>query len=361
MIVFSIALIIITLVNVFEARKSVLLREVIYNVEESQQSSKIDHAASSQLEKLRQYHIVIRAGYLSASILLIVAVAILYIQHAKLEKTVRDTEAGYKLRFDIETQKAQQKINDANARLQMASEAIKKRNAELSEFSYSISHDLRAPLRAINGFSGILMEEHAGHLDEEGKRALMAIRQNSSRMDELIDDLLDLARVGSMTVNKQWINTQEMVKQVLANHAVKPGTKIKISSLEDVNADPSMLRQVWDILISNAIKFSSRKEKPEIVIGHKKLDNQQVFWVKDDGVGFDPTYTEKLFRLFSRLHTKKEFEGTGAGLAIAKKIIEAHGGNIWAEAVLHEGATVYFSLPPLPRTEEHVMNNILKN
>lgn len=244
-----------------------------------------------------------------------------------------------------EQRKTEQKILEANARLESANEALKKANNELSSFSYSISHDLRAPLRAINGFSAILLEEYNEKLDAGGKKALNTIQQNSTRMDDLIKDLLELARLGNLALNKQRFRMQSLVENVLQDKILKSGTQLKVLNLGETYGDPGLLRQVWENLVSNAIKFSSKTESPTIEIGYSRKSNEHLYWVKDNGVGFDPAYTDKLFKVFSRLHAKKEFEGTGAGLAIVKKIVDTHGGRVWAEAQLLQGATFYFTLP----------------
>jgi light-regulated signal transduction histidine kinase (bacteriophytochrome) len=241
--------------------------------------------------------------------------------------------------------KAEEKILEANVKLQQANEALKKVNDELNAFSYSISHDLKAPLRVITGFSEMLVEDYGDQLDGGGKKALNSIQVNTRRMDALINDLLELAKLGSVAIRKQRLNLGDLVSQVLDGKPVTSNTDITIMPLHETHGDPSLLRQVLENLIENAIKFSSKKENPKIEIGTEKQEKELVFWIKDNGAGFDPAYTDKLFKVFSRLHTKKEFEGTGAGLAIAKKIIDAHGGRIWAEAKLNEGATFYFSLP----------------
>jgi PAS domain S-box-containing protein len=241
--------------------------------------------------------------------------------------------------------KAEQKILEANEKLHQANEALRKVNEELNGFAYSISHDLKAPLRVITGFSEMLSEDYGDHLDESGKKALNSIQQNTKRMDALINDLLDLAKLGAVAVQKQRLDMQQMVEQVLEGKALMPQTEINVMPLSEAQGDPSLLRQVLENLIENAIKFSSKKEKPVIEIGTKSSEKEKVFWIRDNGAGFDPAYSDKLFKVFSRLHTKKEFEGTGAGLAIAKKIIDAHGGKIWADAKVNEGATFYFSLP----------------
>ena len=165
-------------------------------------------------------------------------------------------------------------------------------------------------------------------------------------MDQLIDDLLEISRIGNVVLNKHRVSIRKIIDPLMNTITLKENADFTIGeNLGEVLADVNLIKLVWEILIDNAIKFSSKNENPKIEIGVSNVGDEQHFWIKDNGVGFDPQYTDKLFRLFSRLHSKKEFEGTGAGLAIASKIIEAHEGKIWAEAELAKGATFYFSLP----------------
>jgi light-regulated signal transduction histidine kinase (bacteriophytochrome) len=281
--------------------------------------------------------------------LLLLSVAIIARYHYKTKKLNRILDETRHELAACKTDKEQWQamLHSSEEHQQQLLQAVKKANDEINAFSYSISHDLRAPLRAINGYSAILLEEHHTHLDESGKRALSIIQQNSSRMDELISDLLELAKLGTLAVSKQKFNMHQLVEHVLHEHdkTLKTNTTLNVLPMDEAFADSYLLKKVWDNLISNAIKFSSKAETPVIEIGSARQDGEQIFWIRDNGVGFDPVYTDKLFKVFSRLHGKKEFEGTGAGLAISKKIIEAHGGRIWAEAQLAKGATFYFSLP----------------
>ncbi len=277
-------------------------------------------------------------GLVSGSLLVVSALLVMIRSHVKIEK-LEKSFAEKNLSLSEYNEKAHDKLEKANAILQKA-------NEELNSFSYSISHDLKAPLRAINGFTGILMEEYSDKLDPTARRALIIIQQSATRMDQLINDLVELSRVGNLSLEKQRINMQQLVATVLSAHSLKPEVTVKVHVLPDAYADVSSIRQVWENLISNALKFSSKGAHPVIEIGFSNSNNNEgYYWIKDNGVGFDPLFREKLFKLFSRLHSKKEFEGTGAGLAIARKIIELHGGKIWADAALNEGATFYFFLP----------------
>ena len=219
-------------------------------------------------------------------------------------------------------------------------------NKELEAFSYSVSHDLRAPLRAVNGYAKILEEDYSKVLDEEGRRLLKVVQHNAKKMGALIDDLLAFSRLGRKEVYKFLIKMTELVENVIfelqRDLAHKP--EIIVNKLHPVFADYSLMTQVMMNLISNAIKYSSKKEKPVIKISSEKKGNDIVYSVSDNGTGFDMQYAHKLFGVFQRLHGE-EFEGTGVGLAIVQRIITRHGGKIWVEAELEKGATFYFSLP----------------
>jgi len=221
-------------------------------------------------------------------------------------------------------------------------------NNEMEAFSYTVSHDLRAPLRGIIGFTAILEEKYSSQLDDEAKRLTAIIKKNTLKMGNLIDDLLNFSKIGRNELVKHSINSTEMVHEVIENldpKYVNDKVKWTIASLPNVTGDTNAIRQVWTNLISNAIKYSARKEEPVIEIGSFRHNGQAVFFVKDNGVGFDEQYKDKLFKVFQRLHSMAEFEGTGIGLAIVEKIVSKHGGHVWVEAKEGEGACFYFSLP----------------
>jgi PAS domain S-box-containing protein len=226
---------------------------------------------------------------------------------------------------------------------------LKKSNDDMEAFSYSVSHDLRSPLRGIIGFSSILEEDYAGRLDSEGRRIISIIKKNTLKMGILIDDLLSFSRMGKQALLKVTVDTNALISEVVAElMQSNPGHKIinwQIHVLPEVSADIKTYRQVWINLISNAIKYSSVKDKPVIEIGSYENENQHVFFVKDNGVGFNEEYENKLFKVFQRLHNADEFEGTGVGLAIVEKIITRHAGKVWAEGKEDLGACFYFSLP----------------
>jgi len=233
------------------------------------------------------------------------------------------------------------KVRDRTAQLETV-------NKELEGFSYSVSHDLRAPLRAIVGFASILEEEYAGRLDVEGKRITAIIKKNTMKMGRLIDDLLEFSQMGKHDGMKVTINMGRMVNDIKDAMALQYDThriSWSMGDLPNVNANASMIRQVWVNLIANAIKYSGKNEAPQIEIGAMTKEGEYVYYVVDNGVGFDQQYSEKLFKVFQRLHSPEEFEGTGVGLALVKKIITREGGSVWAESEVGKGACFYFSLP----------------
>jgi len=243
-------------------------------------------------------------------------------------------------------------LNEFNQNLELKvherTEQLETVNKELEGFSYSVSHDLRAPLRAIVGFTSILEEEYANRLDVEGKRITSIIKKNTMKMGRLIDDLLEFSQLGRHDGTKTSFNMQKMVKDVKDVLATQYNTgKINwsIGDLPNVNANASMIRQVWVNLIANAIKYSGKMEAPQIEIGAMTKVSEYVFFVTDNGVGFDQQYSDKLFKVFQRLHSAEEFEGTGVGLALVNKIITREGGSVWAESEPGKGASFYFSLP----------------
>ncbi|HNY14471.1 MAG TPA: ATP-binding protein, partial [Bacteroidales bacterium] len=221
-------------------------------------------------------------------------------------------------------------------------------NKELEAFSYSISHDLRAPLRGIDGFTRILTEEYSDHLDDEGKRLCSVIRENTLKMSKLIEDLLAFSKLGKKELNISVIRMDNMVNSIF-HEITTPGEReritMKIQNLHDSQGDTNMMRQVWANLLSNAVKFTSKKPDPVIEISSETETNRTIYHVKDNGAGFDMKYASKLFGVFQRLHLLSDFEGTGVGLATVQRIINKHGGQIWAVGKVNEGATFSFSLP----------------
>jgi len=219
-------------------------------------------------------------------------------------------------------------------------------NQELESFCYSVSHDLRAPLRAINGFSQILLEEYLDKLDDEGRRLLNIIQGNTHKMAELIDNLLSLSRVGRREIELSVIDMDKLI-QTVSNEigTTEENLQIYLKPIPPARGDGGMIRQVFFHLIANAIKFTRSSKAAMIEVGGYTQDPENIYYVRDNGIGFDMQYIDKLFGAFQRLHSGEEFEGTGIGLATVKRIINRHGGRVWAEGKENEGATFYFSLP----------------
>lgn len=235
----------------------------------------------------------------------------------------------------------EQRVVERTAELEAA-------NKELEAFSYSVSHDLRAPLRHIEGFVEILRASKAGTLDNEGRHHLQTIADSSRQMGKLIDDLLGFSRTARVELRKVNVNLNDIVRSVV--HEMEPDTANRdvqwnIGELPQVEGDPALLRQVFFNLLANALKYTRTRRQALIEIGSTRTENETIIFVRDNGVGFDPRYAQKLFGVFQRLHPAVEFEGTGVGLANVRRIITRHGGRTWAESDLDEGATFFFSLP----------------
>ncbi len=246
----------------------------------------------------------------------------------------------------------QEKLKNLNEileeKVEERTQALNTAILELESFSYSISHDLRAPLRSVNGFADILKEDYGNELDEEANRLLDIIKNSGLKMGELIDDILAFSRLGRKELSKSNINMTTLfteVKDEISNEYKDHKSEIQIDNLESISGDNALIRQVIVNLLSNAFKYSTESEIIKIKISSELKEGQVIYSVSDKGVGFDMKYHEKLFGVFQRLHSNSQFEGTGVGLAIVKRIIEKHGGEIWAESVIGNGSTFYFSLP----------------
>jgi PAS domain S-box-containing protein len=230
----------------------------------------------------------------------------------------------------------------------LAEDRVKALNKELESFSYSVSHDLRAPLRAIDGYAQMLEEDYAAKLDHDGQRMLGVVRDNARRMGQLIDDLLAFARLGRQEPALQRIDMTRLAREVADELRGTQPVAIELAELPPARADAALLRQVWANLIGNAIKYSSKKPDARVVVTAREDAEQNVYSVTDNGAGFDMRYVDKLFGVFQRLHRADEFEGTGVGLAIVQRVVTRHGGRVWAEGRLGEGASFHFSLPKAP-------------
>ncbi|HEX7578768.1 MAG TPA: ATP-binding protein, partial [Thermoanaerobaculia bacterium] len=256
----------------------------------------------------------------------------------RTEAALRQSEAKYRqLSADLE-----QRVRERTVQLEAA-------NKELEAFSYSVSHDLRAPLRAIEGFSAKVVEKYGGQVDAEGQRLLGVVRTNARRMARLIDDLLAFSRIGRSEMRCSRLNMEEMARsafgEAVGDAERRARIDFRVGDLPEADGDPALVKQVWVNLLSNAVKFSAGKERPVIEVEGVVDGDRAVYRVRDNGAGFDMAYAGKLFGVFQRLHGMNEFEGTGVGLALVHRIVNRHGGRVWAEGAVGQGATFSFALP----------------
>jgi signal transduction histidine kinase len=268
-----------------------------------------------------------------------------------LAEQIRERESA-----EAALRKAEEDLRELNAQLEQRvsdrTEQLAAANKDLESFSYSVSHDLRAPVRAIAGFSKLLAEHHEDALDDEAKRKLGIVRSEAARMGTLIDDLLAFSRLGRQALQKRTVDMEELARlnfEALNAEHTERVPSLRLGSLPQALGDRSLLAQVWINLLSNAIKFSSKREQPRIEVNAISDDREHTYFVRDNGAGFDAKYASKLFGVFQRLHDPADFPGTGVGLALVHRIITRHGGRVWAEGRLDEGATFYFTLPRSPK------------
>lgn len=291
----------------------------------------LSRSITSPLEKLAVAARAIAKGDFSQTVVLKRADELGVLAHAfnMMAKEVNDTQ------------------KNLEANVAKRTEQLEKVNKELEAFSYSVSHDLRAPLRAVSGYAAMLKEDHAATLNDEGKRLTDIIVTNARMMGQLIDDLISFSRINRKETETQEVNMQQMVQQVIAE--LKTQRKEKdyrfiVHHLPGCKTDPQLIKQVWLNLVDNAMKYSSLETEPVIEIGATNTNGQTEYFVKDNGVGFDMKYSDKLFGVFQRLHSQHEFEGTGIGLALVKRIIERQNGSVRAEGSVGKGALISFSL-----------------
>ncbi len=272
-----------------------------------------------------------------------------------LEASISRLEVGGEVLLTVILRDITERVRDEQAirdlteslerRVAERTEQLARANRELEAFSYSVSHDLRAPLRAINGFAAILLDNERAALSEDGRQLLDRVKYNALRMGQLIDDILRFSHIGRSELVLSEVDMARLAAQVadeLREHY--PAARVHVGAMPAVQGDQAMLRQVYSNLIGNALKFSSRREAPRVEVGARSEGGAAVFYVGDNGAGFDMAYADKLFGVFQRLHKESEYGGTGVGLAIVKRIVERHGGRVWAESAPGQGAVFYFSL-----------------
>lgn len=281
----------------------------------------------------------------------VAGIALFARQSTRREKERQEADAARNLAADEISKlnsELEQRVLNRTAQLEAA-------NKELEAFSFSVSHDLRAPLRAIDGFSNALLEDYGDKLDDEGKHFLQMLSDNAVKMGKLIDSILSFSRLGRREIEGVELDFGGLADDVIAElRESAPGRNIRfaVGPLPPARGDRVMIRQVLVNLLANAVKFTRPRAEAVIELGGASEAEENVYYVKDNGVGFDMDYAEKLFGVFQRLHVQDEFEGSGIGLAIVKRIVERHGGRVWAQGRVGEGATIYFTLPRAPRPSD---------
>ncbi|MBV8032136.1 MAG: GAF domain-containing protein [Betaproteobacteria bacterium] len=262
----------------------------------------------------------------------------LAIHQARLHELVRTQAAELEAR-----------VGERTAELAARTAELERANAELEAFSYTVSHDLRAPLRAVDGFARIFEEDYSRYVDEEGRRLLGVIRESSRRMGTMIDSLLALSKLGRQPLHFADVDMTQLAAEAWVELAPDARVSCSLPALPSIRGDRALLKQVWTNLLGNAIKYSAKAGNPSVEVSGRREGSECVYCVADNGAGFDMRYAAKLFGVFQRLHGADEFPGTGVGLAIVQRIVSRHGGRTWAESEPERGARFYFSLPPAPR------------
>lgn len=248
----------------------------------------------------------------------------------------------------IANARLEQSVRERTAQLEVANRDLETANNDLESFAYSVSHDLRAPLRAITGFLEMYDEDFGATVPADGRRLLDIVRQSAGRMNQLIDDLLQFSRFSRQPLGRQTVAIASISRRILDElRAKEPARAIEghVADVPDCQGDPSLLEQVMVNLLSNAMKFTRERTPARIEVGSLDEGHERVYFVRDNGVGFDSQYAHRLFGVFQRLHSAEQFEGTGVGLSIVDRIVKRHGGRVWAESKLNNGATFFFSLP----------------
>ena len=280
---------------------------------------------------------------LATQVAIAIKQAILFEQLQATNQALAESKADLELKVNERTQE----LKSVNHQLTKLNQELTRSNQELEQFAYIVSHDLREPLRMVTSFTQLLGQRYAGHLDADADQIIGFAVDGATRMEELINDLLAYSRVSNGDQVLELVNTEAILDRALSNLSLsikETNTRILCESLPPVMGNTTLLIQLWQNLIANSIKYRSAKS-PLIEIGITPEFQQYLFWVKDNGIGINPKYSDRIFQIFQRLHTRQEYPGTGTGLAICQKIVEYHGGKIWVESELGNGATFYFTLP----------------
>jgi light-regulated signal transduction histidine kinase (bacteriophytochrome) len=249
-------------------------------------------------------------------------------------------------RLRMENAQLEQRLRERAAELEAA-------NKELETFSYSVSHDLRSPLRAIDGYTAMIEKQLGDKLDDLGKRLFNVVRDSSRKMGILIDDMLEFSRLGRQPISARTVDMTAVVSEAwseIRTGSPEGAPDFRLQTLPGAWGDPALLKQVWTNLLSNALKYSGKTARPMIEVSGEEQPAEIAYCVRDNGVGFDMQYYDKLFEVFQRLHSERDFSGTGVGLAIVQRVVTRHGGRVWAEGKANAGAAFFFTLP-IPKTE----------
>jgi two-component system sensor histidine kinase/response regulator len=264
-----------------------------------------------------------------------------------IQKPFKSTDVLLVLSRALAIRQLRVENSELQQRLQQNAGELQKANQEFESFAHSVSHDLRAPLRAIGGFSNILLKDFAPKIPDEARRLLNIVVSSGTQLSHMIDGLLEFSRLGRQPLSMHPTDLNNSVKQILneLHSEHKQRVELKLGDLPPCLGDPALLKQIFTNLLSNAFKFTTQAQHPVIEIGSRPGDREHIYFVRDNGIGFDMQYAERLFGVFVRLHSEREFLGDGLGLATAQRIIQRHGGRIWAEAEPNKGATFFFTLP----------------